>query len=67
MLLSERNAPHAKRKFSRKGDGELRALGQYSLAERPVPMMTATNIHYEQANRVRGLSAGGIGATFKWF
>src|ERR1700758_1425364 len=32
--------------------------------ERPVPMMTATNIHYEQANRVRGLSAGGIGAIF---
>ena len=30
--------------------------------ERPIPMMTATNIHYEQANRVRGLSAGGIGA-----
>ncbi len=30
--------------------------------ERPVPMITATNIHYEQANRVRGLSAGGIGA-----
>jgi len=25
-------------------------------------MMTATNIHYESANRVRGLSAGGIGA-----
>ena len=25
-------------------------------------MMTATNIHYEQADRVRGLSAGGIGA-----
>ena len=33
--------------------------------ERPVPMMTATNIHYEQANRVRGLSAGGIGAIFQ--
>jgi hypothetical protein len=32
--------------------------------ERPIPMMTATNIHYEQANRVRGLSAGGIGAIF---
>jgi Transposase DDE domain group 1 len=30
--------------------------------ERPVPMMTATNIHYEQAKRARGLSAGGIGA-----
>jgi hypothetical protein len=25
-------------------------------------MMTATNIHYEQADRTRGLSAGGIGA-----
>ena len=25
-------------------------------------MMTATNIHYEHADRVRGLSAGGIGA-----
>ena len=32
--------------------------------ERPVPMMTATNIHYEYADRVRGLSAGGIGAIF---
>jgi hypothetical protein len=32
--------------------------------ERLVPMMTATNIHYEQANRVRGLSASGIGAIF---
>jgi hypothetical protein len=30
--------------------------------ERPVPMMTATNIHYEPAARARGLSAGGIGA-----
>jgi Transposase DDE domain group 1 len=27
-------------------------------------MMTATNIHYEYADRVRGLSAGGIGALF---
>ena len=27
-------------------------------------MMTATNIHYERADRVRGLSAGGIGALF---
>src|SRR3954447_24697179 len=30
--------------------------------ERPVPMMTATKIHYEPAARTRGLSAGGIGA-----
>jgi hypothetical protein len=29
--------------------------------ERPEPMMTATNIHYEHANRVKGLSAGGVG------
>ncbi len=33
-------------------------------AERPEPMMTAANIHYEHANRVKGLSAGGIGAIF---
>jgi Transposase DDE domain group 1 len=32
--------------------------------ERTVPMMTATNIHYEHAGRIRGLSAGGIGALF---
>ena len=29
--------------------------------ERPVPMMTATNIQYELAERIQGLSAGGIG------
>jgi hypothetical protein len=30
--------------------------------ERPVPMMTASNIHYEIAERVRGIAPGGIGA-----
>jgi hypothetical protein len=30
--------------------------------ERDEPMMTASNIHYELADRVQGLSAGGIGA-----
>jgi hypothetical protein len=30
--------------------------------ERSVPMMTASNIHYELGDRVQGLSAGGIGA-----
>ena len=30
--------------------------------ERPVPTMTASNIHYELGDRVQGLSAGGIGA-----
>jgi hypothetical protein len=33
-------------------------------SERDEPMMTATNIHYEHANRVKGLGAGGIGAVF---
>src|SRR4051812_5957717 len=32
--------------------------------ERPLPMMTATNIHYERADRARGLGPGGIGALF---
>jgi hypothetical protein len=27
-------------------------------------MMTASNIHYEHANRVKGISAGGVGAIF---
>src|SRR3954454_18276759 len=31
-------------------------------AERPAPMITATNVHYERADRTRGLGAGGIGA-----
>ena len=30
--------------------------------EREEPMITASNIHYELADRVQGLSAGGIGA-----
>jgi hypothetical protein len=37
-------------------------LANASQDERPVPMMTASNIHYEPAGRARGLSAGGIGA-----
>ena len=39
-----------------------RRLANTPGSERPVPMITATNIHYEQAHRARGLSAGGIGA-----
>ena len=30
--------------------------------ERPTPMIAASNIHYELADRVQGLAAGGIGA-----
>jgi len=29
-------------------------------------MMTASTIHYELADRVQGLSAGGIGAMLEW-
>ncbi len=36
-------------------------LGKPPGPERPVPMMTATNIQYELAERIQGLSAGGIG------
>ena len=36
-------------------------LGKSTGPERPVPMMTATNIQYELADRVQGLNAGGIG------
>ncbi len=36
-------------------------LGKPPGPERPVPMMTATNIQYELAERVQGLGAGGIG------
>ena len=36
-------------------------LGKPPGPERPVPMMTATNIQYELADRVQGLRAGGIG------
>ena len=34
--------------------------------ERDQPMMTANNIHYELADRVQGLAAGGIGAMPCW-
>ena len=34
--------------------------------EREEPMMTASNIHYELADRVQGLSPGGIGAMHCW-
>jgi hypothetical protein len=36
-------------------------LGKPPGPERPVPMMTAANIQYELADRVQGLSVGGIG------
>jgi len=40
----------------------LNRLGRPVASESEVPIMTATNIHYELADRLQGLSAGGIGA-----
>jgi hypothetical protein len=40
----------------------LNRIGNRHGPERDQPMMTATNIHYELADRVQGLAAGGIGA-----
>lgn len=37
-------------------------LGKKQFQDRPNPMLSATNIHYEMADRVRGLVYGGIGA-----
>ena len=65
MLLSEKNVWLARRESFRKDGGEFASVSQNVCeAERPEPMMTATNIHYEHANRVKGLCAGGIGAIF---
>ena len=53
-----------KKRFFQEGQRRIKKrLNNRSGTERPVPMMTATNIHYEYAGRVRGLCAGGIGAT----
>ena len=35
-------------------------------AEQPVPMMTATNIHYELADRVQGLAPVASVPSFSW-
>jgi hypothetical protein len=37
-------------------------LREIAWEEQPEPMFTASNIHYERADRARGLAAGGIGA-----
>jgi DDE family transposase len=52
-----------KKRFLQEGRRRIqKRLDNTPAPERPVPMMTASNIHYEPASRVRGLSAGGIGA-----
>jgi Transposase DDE domain group 1 len=62
--IRKKRAARQKRSFQESRRRIKKRLANTPGPERPVPMMTATNIHYEQANRVRGLSAGGIGAIF---
>ena len=62
--LRKKRAARKKRFFQEGRRRIKKRLANTPGLERPVPMMTATNIHYEPADRVRGLSAGGIGALF---
>jgi hypothetical protein len=50
------------RQLNRRKRRILRRIENQPGVERPEPMMAAANIHYEIAERVRGLAPGGIGA-----
>jgi hypothetical protein len=50
------------RQLNRRKRRILRRLEHQPGIERPEPMMTASNIHYQIADRVRGIAPGGIGA-----
>jgi hypothetical protein len=62
--LRKKRAARKKRSFQEGRRRIKKRLDPTPGPERPTPMMTATNIHYESADRARGLSAGGIGALF---
>jgi hypothetical protein len=62
--LRKKRAARKKRSFQEGRRRIKKRLDNTPGPERPVPMMTATNLHYEPARRTRGLSAGGIGAIF---
>ena len=62
--LRRKRAARQKRSFQEGRRRIKKRLANTAGPERSVPMMTATNIHYEPAGRARGLSAGGIGAIF---
>jgi hypothetical protein len=70
MVIVPRKTPRRKRRKSRERDRKLlrqrrqrilRRIENRPGPEREVPMITASNIHYELGERVQGLSAGGIG------
>ncbi len=50
------------RQLNRRKRRILRRIENKPGVERPEPMMAASNIHYEIADRVRGIAPGGIGA-----
>jgi DDE family transposase len=60
--IRKRRAARQKKSFQDARRRIKKRLAQAPGPERPAPMMTATNLHYERAGRVRGLSDGGIGA-----
>jgi hypothetical protein len=50
------------RQLNRRWRRILRRIENKPGVERPQPMMAASNIHYQIAERVRGIAPGGIGA-----
>jgi hypothetical protein len=50
------------RQLARRKRRILRRLENQPGVERPEPMMTAANIHYEMSEKVRGIAPGGLGA-----
>ena len=62
--LRKKHAARKKRFFQEGRRRIKKRLDNTPGPERTVPVMTAANIHYEYADRVRGLAAGGIGAIF---
>ena len=53
--------PSIRRKLTNSKRRIQRRLNQADLGDCSKPMMTASNIHYEIAERSRGISVGGIG------
>jgi len=71
MVIVPKKIPRRKRRKSRERNRELLRQRQRKILlriknqpapEREVPMIAASNIHYELGQRVHGFSAGGIGA-----
>jgi hypothetical protein len=53
---------NVRRQLNRRKRRVLRRIENRPGVERPIPMMTASNIRYEMADRTRAISPGGIGA-----